>query len=308
MVAEELLRVIEQVRDRAAQYRQELAASEALTRYALIDPILRALGWPLDDPSVVRPEYAAGQGKADYCLFGADGKPAVLIEAKTLGPRLPPIASAAVVSYAWELSRRGTHVEYVGITNGLLWQVYRFPDMVRPAHALDLGRGTAAEAAVEILRALWRPLLVGEAVHLPSLSPSLPAPPAGEIPLSELRPAPGSRPPAALCLPDGTEVPLRRWRDLFIELAEMLVRSGRLRPEHCPVRVAARADRYLIHVEPVHGSGRRFWSPAQLSNGLWIERDASAEQSARFARRLLEEFGEDPARYRVRPGQPGQQP
>ncbi len=307
MVAEELVQVIEQVRGRAERYRQELAASEALTRYALIDPILRALDWPLDDPAVARPEYAAGQGKADYCLFGADGKPVVLIEAKTLGPRLPPIASAAVVSYAWELSRRGTHVEYVGITNGLLWQVYRFPDMVRPASTVDLSKGTAAQAAVEILRALWRPLLVS-AVVPPPPPPSPPPQPAGEIPLSALQPVPGSPPPAALRLPDGTEVPLRRWRRLFIELAEMLIRSGRLRPEHCPVRVAARADRYLIHVEPVHGTGRRFWSPAQLSNGLWIERDASAEQSARFARWLLEQFGEDPARYQVRVAQPEQQP
>jgi hypothetical protein len=101
---------------------------------------------------------------------------------------------------------------------------------------------------------------------------------------------------------------LRRWRDLFIELAEMLVRSGRLRPDHCPVRVGARANSYLIHVEPVHASGRRFWSPGQLSNGLWIDKIASAQESARFARRLLEQFGEDPARYRVRPGQSRQQP
>lgn len=309
MVAEELVEVVEQVRERATRYRQELAASEALTRYALIDPILRALGWPLDDPAVVRPEYSAGQGKADYCLLGADGKPAVLIEAKTLGPKLPPIASAAVVSYAWELAQAGTHGEYVGITNGMLWEFYRFPNLMQAAHKVNVNTGSIPEATVKLLAALWRPLLVGEpSSPPPPPPPSPPSPPAAEIPLSELRPVAGSRPPSALCLPDGTAVAVRRWRDLFIELAEMLVRSGRLRPERCPVRVAARADRYLIHVEPVHGSGRRFWDPAQLSNGLWIERDASAEQAARFARRLLEEFDEDPAQYRVRLGRPEQWP
>jgi hypothetical protein len=305
VAAEELAQVIEQVRERAARYRQELAASEALTRYALIDPILRALGWPLDDPAVVRPEYSAGQGKADYCLLGADGKPAVLIEAKTLGPKLPPITTAAVVGYAWRLIQQGIQIEYVGITNGLLWQIYRPFDLKQPAHTVDLGKGTAAEAAVEILRALWRPLLAGDSEPPP---PPPPPPPLAEIPLSELRPVAGSPPPSALLLPDGTAVPLRRWRDLFIELAEMLVRSGRLRPDHCPVRVGARANSYLIHVEPVHASGRRFWSPGQLSNGLWIDKIASAQESARFARRLLEQFGEDPARYRVRPGQSRQQP
>ncbi|MCM8750238.1 hypothetical protein NET02_13880 [Thermomicrobiaceae bacterium CFH 74404] len=216
MAAEELLRAIERVRDRAARYPQELETSEALARYALIDPILRALGWPLDDPSVVRPEYAAGQGKADYCLFGADGKPAVLIEAKTLGPKLPPIAQAAVVGYAWRLIQQGIQIEYVAITNGLLWQIYRPYDLKQPVHTVDLGKGTPAEAAVAILRALWRPLLAGGPVPPP---PPPPPPPMPEIPLSEFRPVPSTRPPAALVLPDGTEVPLRVWKDLLVEVA-----------------------------------------------------------------------------------------
>ncbi len=296
------------MRDRAARYRQEQETSEALTRYALIDPILRALGWPLDDPAVARPEYAAGQGKADYCLFGADGKPAVLIEAKTLGPKLPPIASAAVVSYAWELSRRGTHVEYVGITNGLLWQVYRFPDMVRPAHAVDLGRGMAAEAAVEILRALWRPLLVGDVVPPPPPPPPSP-PPAGEIPLSELQPAPGSRPPAALLLPDGTEVPLHSWKDLLVEVARTLARAGTLGPQRCPVRLPGAQRRYLVHIEPMHPSGQRFRASERVDERLWIETHASAELLLKQTRWLLKQFGEDPARYRVQLAtRPGQQP
>lgn len=41
---EELLRAIEEVQERIARHRAELQKSEALTRYALIDPILRALG------------------------------------------------------------------------------------------------------------------------------------------------------------------------------------------------------------------------------------------------------------------------
>lgn len=308
MAAEELVRVIEQVRDRAARYRQELAASEARTRDALIDPILRALGWPLDDPAVVRPEYSAGQGRADYCLLGADGKPAVLIEAKTLGPKLPPIASAAVVSDAWELSRRGTHVEYVGITNGMLWQVYRFPDMVRPASAVDLGRGTAAEAAVEILRALWRPLLVDDRVSLLSPTPQPPSPPAVEIPLSELRPAVGSPPPAELLLPDGTAVPLHTWKDLLVETARALFKAGKLGPQHCPVRLPRWERRYLIHTEPVHPSGVAFREPRQVSADLWVETGgpSSAEESVRRSQWLLQHVGEDPARYRVRLGKNGQ--
>lgn len=300
-MAEELLRAIEQVRDRAARYRQELETSEALTRYALIDPSLRALGWPLDDPSVVRPEYAAGQGKADYCLFGADGKPAVLMEAKTLGPRLPPIAQAAVVGYAWRLIQQGIQIEYVAITNGLLWQIYRPYDLKQPAHAVDLSKGTTAQAAVEILRALWRPLLAGEPA-------SPPPPPPDEIPVSELQPVPGSRPPAALRLPDGTEVPLHSWKDLLVEAARALARAGKLSPQRCPVRLPRAQTRYLMHTEPIHPSGQRFRASEPIDDRLWIETHASAELLLKQTRWLLEEFGEDPARYRVRLAQPGQQP
>lgn len=308
-MAEELLRAIERVRDRAARYRQELETSEALARYALIDPILRALGWPLDDPSVVRPEYAAGQGKADYCLFGADGTPAVLIEAKTLGPKLPPIAQAAVVGYAWRLIQQGIQIEYVGITNGLLWQIYRPFDLKQPAHTVDLSKGTAAEAAVAILRALWRPLLVGEPSSPPPPPPPLPpSSPVADIPLSELRPVPGSRPPAVLCLQDGTEVPLRTWKDLLVEVARALARVGKLSPQRCPVRLAGAQKRYLVHAEPVHPSGQRFRASERVDDRLWIETHASAELLVRQTRWLLEQFGEDPARYRVRLAHPGQQP
>lgn len=52
-----------------------------LHRYALVDPVLRAMGWATDDPGQVRVEFPAGTaggGKADYCLLDSDGKPRVL--------------------------------------------------------------------------------------------------------------------------------------------------------------------------------------------------------------------------------------
>jgi predicted type IV restriction endonuclease len=51
MVLKGLLEAIERVKDRAEKSHGELQKSEALTRYVLIDPILRALGWDTEDPS-----------------------------------------------------------------------------------------------------------------------------------------------------------------------------------------------------------------------------------------------------------------
>ena len=62
---------------------------EMRTRYAVIDPILQALGWDLANPSQVRVEHVvevSGEMKrVDYALF-SKGKPAVLVEAKKLSP------------------------------------------------------------------------------------------------------------------------------------------------------------------------------------------------------------------------------
>ena len=67
---------------------------ETRTRYTLIDPILRVLGWELSDPSQVRVEIdidmSSAVKKADYALFkksGSGERPWILVEAKRLDPR-----------------------------------------------------------------------------------------------------------------------------------------------------------------------------------------------------------------------------
>jgi len=58
---DELFRVIERVRERIRRYGGELRRSEALTRYVLVDPVLRALGWDTEDPEAgLGPQGAQG--------------------------------------------------------------------------------------------------------------------------------------------------------------------------------------------------------------------------------------------------------
>ena len=57
MPLEDLITVIERLRERIQQQGGILSQSEMLTRNALIDPLLRALGWDTEDPTLVRPEY-----------------------------------------------------------------------------------------------------------------------------------------------------------------------------------------------------------------------------------------------------------
>ena len=91
----DLLELVVQLKGRIESHGPALRQNEALTRYALIDPLLRALGWDTEDPAVVIPEYAAGKGKkADYALLQMPSetttdnphpaKAAVIVEAKSL--------------------------------------------------------------------------------------------------------------------------------------------------------------------------------------------------------------------------------
>ena len=81
-----LLKRVAEIRERIDKHGDALRKSEAQTRYSLIDPLLRALGWDTTDPAQVVPEYRGDGGRqaADYALLGPLGQPLVIIEAKHL--------------------------------------------------------------------------------------------------------------------------------------------------------------------------------------------------------------------------------
>ena len=59
--------------------------SEWRTRYILIDPIIRALGWKTESPWELDIEYQHSEGRVDYVLFDRDGNRIIFIEANMLG-------------------------------------------------------------------------------------------------------------------------------------------------------------------------------------------------------------------------------
>ena len=64
-----------------------LGNSEVRTKYVLIDPLLRVLGWNTDNPAQVQLEFETGKStkRADYALFIPQfKKPVGLVEAKLL--------------------------------------------------------------------------------------------------------------------------------------------------------------------------------------------------------------------------------
>ena len=88
MKRESLLELVDELKKRIDEHGYQFQDSEALTRYALIDPLLRELGWDTEDPKAVRPEYYVGKNShADYILF-ANGIPTIVVESKSLSEPL----------------------------------------------------------------------------------------------------------------------------------------------------------------------------------------------------------------------------
>ncbi len=109
---------LEEVLEKAAGAIQSgLLTDEAKVRYAVITPILDALGWDPKHPTELIVEYSVGNGWVDYALL-LQGKPVVFVEAKRLG-NLDYKAEDQLFNYA---SNRG--VPILVLTDGQIWDFY----------------------------------------------------------------------------------------------------------------------------------------------------------------------------------------
>ena len=89
---ENIRRAVQSVRNRV-QRDNGYINSELRTKYVLIDPILRALGWDTADPARVKMEFRSSEagGIPDYALFKQRPERLVgLVEAKSLQPEQIP--------------------------------------------------------------------------------------------------------------------------------------------------------------------------------------------------------------------------
>ena len=115
-----LTAAISQVRVAMNEHEQKLSTNEMKTRYTLIDPILRALGWDVSDLHVVEVEYGTLEKKrVDYALLSSDRKPLILVEAKKLNKSHTSQDVSQLLSYCMEAGAR-----YGVLTDGNDWEVY----------------------------------------------------------------------------------------------------------------------------------------------------------------------------------------
>lgn len=108
------------VRERIGRYQRQ-GIGEQDTKAALIAPVLRALGWDVEDLEDVKLEYRRrpSDNPVDYALFLLR-TPRLFIEAKALGAHLDDGKWAAqILNYATVAG-----VEWVALTDGNEWRIY----------------------------------------------------------------------------------------------------------------------------------------------------------------------------------------
>lgn len=118
MPPSKLAQVLSQMRGRIERGSRSL--NEQNTKATLIEPVLAALGWEVQDVAEVVREHRAPRGKpVDYALLVL-GEPKLYVEAKGLGENLADSKVAIqIMGYA---SVAG--VEWIVVTNGDEWRIY----------------------------------------------------------------------------------------------------------------------------------------------------------------------------------------
>ena len=322
MPLEDLLQLARKLSKRIDQHGAALRQSEALTRYALIDPLLRELGWNTSDPDMVIPEYKSGNGRADYALMN-NGSPAMMVEAKSLDTNLGTVPSQGI-QYCLEQGTR-----FFCVTDGRQWEIYETHKPV-PIHEKRIVRfdlkDNPARVCLNAL-ALWRPVVesgkisVGqtpvvepnqpltnpseaESARIPTpiiqQKPGAPAPESGEwLSLSGFNPVKGSPRPIEILFPDNSNAQIQNWKSIIVKVAGWLVDRNLLGPGHCPIQFASSHARYVVHTIPTHPNGKSFFAHVQVGS-LHIETHANSATAVRKARLMIEAAGQDPAQFKVR--------
>ena len=278
------------------RYRDVLRQSEAATRYTLIDPFLRELGWDTGDPTLVRPEYRTGShGKSvDYALF-SNGKPVIMLEAKSLDTPLR-CAVKQVIKYC-----RRTRTKYAAVTDGRRWKIYevqqtgaieenRKPsfDPKSPSVEFDLKDLSAMDECREVWK-LWRPKNIS-------------VPGGGICKLSEIEPDNNGPTPTKIMFPDDSiSVPIYTWESVLFQVARWLINNDILDSSHCPIRIPGNSKRYIVNTEPLHlDKTTPFSKFSHKESGLYIEGNFDNPRLAKYARLIIEHVGKDPAEFKIR--------
>ena len=310
MLLEPLVSTIETLKQRISTHGAALRQNETRTRAALIDPLLKTLGWDTSDPAMVLPEYDVSGRKADYALLDEGGGPAATVEAKKLGEPLAP-HRMQMLNYS-----NASGVGYAGLTDGDKWELYEVfkRGQLDERKILDVSiANTPTHEVVLKLLLLWRtnlasgqPVAAKEPVLIapfddPPVDPDPPAP--TPVPdrtenwnsLSIVEAGKGNNPPTGIRFPGREPRGINSWTQVLVEVADRLSEDGVLRAADCPI-----AGLGFINSSAAGTGGGTSGRYKTISGGLYVNVNWRADNIIKHSRRLLTHFNVDPATVELR--------
>ena len=294
---EKLIRAIRTLNERINAYGTDLSNNETMTRYALIDPLLRELAWDLSNPGEVVPEDGgAGKGgRTDYTMR-KDGEDIMIIEAKRLDESLDKHINK-LVDYVMQ-----RNVRYGVLTNGQRWRMYDSRATPKtPATEFDITEpeGVVISKAVKLHRS----------VVYQEISPKRDGPTPGgsgsggvsgkpgakrAIPIPEIRHQKHMPAPETLVFPDGDLTDLHSWAGLLFKVTEWLVGKNHLNESHCPVMSGPKNA--ILNTRPFHQNQRKFTSAKKIGRfhlNTWLNARSTISHSIK----LIKIAGQEPSDF-----------
>lgn len=223
---------------------KDLRANEALTRYALIDPLLVALGWELSDPGQVIPEYRpsnAQRDAVDYMLMRDSFS--MIIEAKALDKNLEQYEQELDDDMAL-LHEEGIAVTLCCLTDGDNWKIYEPHRPCKRVTELSLTSDSMGHCIEYLNKWKW--------LEFKSLQcDASPGPPEGTVPISSICPQDKLVSPKAIVFGNGEKGRLKAWKDVkqhaYKRLEQKLPENYNVRERCHSSQILKDTSRLLYH-------------------------------------------------------------
>lgn len=311
--------VLAKVAARLQAHRDLYQANETAVREQIVLPILRSLGWDIENPDEVHPEERSDVGSPDYTLKSSDRAVLTIEVKKTQVDVTQPGALEQAHRYAsakgvglclatngeaWVLAR--SFEEGRDLRGRILWQVLLSDGTIDAAISKLAFIAKSNVGSIDNFVRLqdrmleeWEHLLE-DPVELVSTLVNLLRKRLGadgqQLPyqgfvedfvsqrvremLDEEHAEPDATAAATAATGDSS-VPRRgSAAEILVAAAEKAIRERRLGPTDS---IESGHSRYLVSPRPTHKHGRGFFNPRRLSNGLYLETHSSIDNAKRQA-------------------------
>ena len=261
------------VRDKITKHQVKLSSSESMTRYALIDPLLKALGWDLSDPGMVSTEDVTPGFIADYVLEGA-----IVLEAKKLGSSLEK-HEKKLIDYT-----KNKKVRYGVLTDGARWKIYNTDaSSMAPKEEFDIRDDTwvVIPSVAKLHRLAVQPRAE------PKPPDKYPQPPPMGIPLENAPNSEGMK-PRKLYLPDNTYLLVRSWANMYAGIVGWLLDNDKIKQASLPITTGRIG--VLLGLTPHHQNGKPFkaWKSVGVGD-FCLNTNLNSRDTVKHSIRLIQD-------------------